>query len=68
MQLRKLVKTFAVIPVDSELSTQYCETLEEAEYLVNFIYNTYADIVEMEQFQDVIDRKALKTARDGYEI
>ena len=65
---RKLIKVFAILPHDMELSTQYCFTKSEAEAMVVNFYKGQAMVSEMEQFEDVIDRKQTQTARYGYGV
>lgn len=63
---KKIVKTWAVIPNDFEYSVQYCDTKEQAEMMRDSFFKGEASISEMEQRQDVINRKNRKTAMRGY--
>lgn len=65
---RKMITVFAIIPNDYELSVQYYSTKEDAERDALNFYRGEASVSEMEQFEDVVDRKGIQTARYGYKV
>jgi hypothetical protein len=69
MKAKSIVKTWAVLPFDCEYSVQYCDSKEQAEmFAKSYEKIGGAMISEIEQSQDVIDRKNKRTATRGYRI
>jgi len=69
---RKVIRVWALIPYDMEMKTMYFSTEKEAnlnkQWLLEACNGMQSDVVEMEQFADTVQRKAMSIARDGIYI